>query len=246
MKKYLSVFTLVARESIFRLTLLWVLSAIAQTVSFVYALDYRDVRTTFDFERLFTNDGVSISIIFAITLFVTGLMLAKTGFEFRTKQGYTLRRLRIDEKKVFLTQSAYNALMLFMLIMAETVLAFIFLTAGHMQIEEKYVTNQSVYLNFYSCSFVQNLFCGRDILRIVRNIFCVISLGLSLGAFTHLGRRNKKFIPAIILLVCFCAVFLLIPGISDWSVDVIILIAAVAMIVWSLLTVLKRGKEYDA
>ena len=246
MKKYLSVFTLVARESIFRLTLLWILSAILQAVSFVNALNYSDGRWLYYFSWTFTNDGVSVAVIFAITLFVTGLMLAKTGFEFRTKQGYTLRRLRIDENKVFLTQSAYNALILFMVLMVETVLAFVFLSAGHMQLEDKFVTNQSVYLNFYSCEFVQNVFCGRDILRIIRNVVGVISLGLSLGAFTHLGRRNKKFIPAILLLVFFCALLLLTPDISDWSVDVIFIIAAVAMIVWSLVTVMKRGKEYDA
>ena len=246
MKKYLSVFTLVARESLYRISLLWVLSALAQTVSFYYAVIYKDVQSTMAFSRAFAYDGISPAVIFGITVLLTGLLLMKTGMEFRTKSGYTLRRLRMEEKKVFLVQSAYNSIILFMLLLSEVVLIFILINAGYLRFDEKFVTNQSVYLSFYESPFVQNVFCGKDILRAARNILMVLSGGVSLSAFTFLWRRNKKFIPAVLLLAVLALSFTMGAGISDVEFDAGILLAAAVMLFWSVYAVMKRGKEYDA
>lgn len=246
MKKYLSVFTLIARESLFRIPLLWILSAVAQTVSFVYSVVYKDVQLNAIFSRAFEYDGISVFVIFGITLLLTGLLLIKTGMEFRTKSGYTLRRLRIEEKKVFLVQAVYNGLMLFLLILFETVLIFALLNFGYMRIEEKLVTNQSVYLSFYESGFVQNVFSGRDALRAVRNILTVSSLGFSLSAFTFLWRRGKKFIPGVLHLALFAGTFWACPGTESLEWDVSLISVAAVMLYWSICTVMRRGKEYDA
>ena len=246
MKKYLSVFSLVARESIFRIAFLWIFSAIAQAYSFFYALIYKDVQRSLNFSRAFTDSDISVDAIFTITILLTALLLIKTGTEFRTKSGYTLRRLRIDERNVFLIQSVYSTIMLFLLILFEVVLAFVLLKVGFTRFEEGRITNQTMYLSFYESDFLKNVFCGRDILRIVRNILCVAALGISLSAFTFMLRRREKFIPAILFLAAFASIFLFCPNISYLEWDIGFIISAAIMIVWSLSAVMKRGKEYDA
>ena len=246
MKKYLSVLTVVARESLFRITALWTASAVLQTVLFYFAVLSEDVQKTQVLYRAFEYKQW-ISGAFVLTLLLTSVLLMKTGMEFRTKTGYTLRRLLISEKKVFLIQGAYNCLMLFLLLFFEFVLMFALMNYGTLLIEEKYITNQTVYVGFYASDVLHNVFAGRDIVMVFRNVFMMTSLGFNLSAFTMSWRRGKKYIAGIILLVIICFLFFAVSPSMQYgiSTEISYLVFSVFMLAAALIISLRRSECYD-
>ncbi len=247
MKKYLSVFAVTARESIWRISFLWLISAVLQTVFFYREMFSEKVQGTRLVSEAFSpyEDKITVPVIFALTLLLTGILLMKTGMEFRTKTGYTLRRLRITEKQVYLIQSSYNCLMIFLLFLFETAFCFALVNWGTTFFDPKYITNQTVYLTFYSSEFLQNMFAGRNILKAARNIFIIISLGFNLSAFSYLWRRGSKYIFGVVLLVACSFLFWWSPDYGGYAEDVGFLITAVGMLITALSIVKSRREEYD-
>lgn len=247
MKKYLSVFSLTARESMVKLTIVWILSAVWQGAVFYMNMMSARVQESKILSYAFGNynDEISISYIFSFSLLITGILLMKTGMEFRTKTGYTLRRLRISEKQVFLMQSVYNCLMIFMLFLFEVALCFFLADWGTTFMESGYVTNQTVYLTFYTADFLQELFAGRNIVTVIRNILIIASLGFNLSAFSYLWRRDCKYIFGVLVLISCVALYWGAPGFT-YAENLIITAAAVGTLLIALVIVRSRRKGYDA
>lgn len=248
MKKYLSVFSVIARESILRISFLWIVSAVFQTIIFYTEMNFSDnVRESNLISEAFFSysDKISVPLIFELTLLITGILLMKTGMEFRTRTGYTLRRLAITEKQVYLLQTAYNCLMIFIMFISEVSLCFALVNWGKTLIEPQLVTNQTVYLCFYSSGFLQNLFAGRNILIIVRNLLVIISLSFNLAAVPFMWRRGSKYIPGILLLAAFSFLFWWAPEYGTNAENAGILLLATGMLIAAVSTVFSRRKEYD-
>ena len=247
MKKYLSVFSLVARESMVRISLLWLVSAVLQAAVFYMqmfserVIEYKFLSEAFRYD----NDELCLPLVFALTLLLTGVLLMKTGMEFRTKTGYTLRRLRISEKRVFTVQAAYNCLMLFLLFVFETVLCFFLAVWGTTFIEPEYITNQTVYINFYASDFLQDIFGGRNYATVIRNIFIITSLSFNLSAFSYLWRRGSKYVFGGLVLVICAAFFLAAMGLAALESIAVTLVAIGALLI-ALGMVKTRREEYDA
>lgn len=209
MKKHLSVFSLLARESIYKIFLLWIFSFATQAIIFMIQIEKQlsaelpSIKNTFE--------GAFIHIIFFIFFVIMLLLLTKTGMQFSSKTGYTLRRLRISEKSVFLWQSLYNFIMVFLTLLFEIALCFILANAAANKLPSQFITHQSVYIAFYDCAFLQNLFAGVDTARIIRNIITVISLALNCAAFSYLIRRNKKLYSLIIVIALSFSIFAVSP-----------------------------------
>ncbi len=247
MKKYLSVFTVTARESIYRISFLWLASAVLQTVVFYKEMLSDHVQETRLISEAFStySDKICVPLIFALTLLLTGILLMKTGMEFSVKTGYTLRRLRVTEKQIYVIQSVYNGIMIFMLFLFETGLCFMLVNWGTKLIEPELITNQTVYLTFYSADFVQGIFAGRDILRVIRNIFIIISLSFNLAAFPYLWRRGKKYILGILLLAAASFLFWSSFDMTYKTEDIGIFFTAVGMLLVAVGMIHSRREEYD-
>lgn len=247
MKKYLSVFSVIARESIWRISLLWIASAALQTVSFYREMLSENVQSSKMVAKAFTSyeDNITVPVLFALTMLLTGILLMKTGMDFRTRTGYTLRRLRITEKQVYLLQSVYNSLMLFILFLFEVALCFVLVNWGTSFIEPEYVTNQTVYLTFYSSEFLSDMFAGRDIINILRNLLMIISLGFNLSCFAYMWRRGRKHILGALLLVIWSFMFWWCPGFGNFE-NAAISVASAGMLIAAAGIVRSGGKEYDS
>ena len=246
MKKYLSVFSLTARESMVKLAVVWILSAVWQGAVFYMNMMSARVQESKILSYAFGNynDEISISYIFSFSLLITGIFLVKTGMEFRTKTGYTLRRLRISEKQVFVLQSAYNCFMIFMLFVFETVLCFFLLKWGETLIEQEFVTNQTTYLTFYTTSFLREVFGGRNVITIIRNIIIFASLGFNLAAFSYLWRRGSKYLFGLLVLAAAVFLFWMTPDFS-YPENLTVTAVAVGSLLIALGIVKTRRKEYD-
>ena len=247
MKKYLSVFSVIARESIWRISFLWIVSAVLQTVFFYREMLSENVQSSKMVAKAFTSyeDNITVPMLFALTILLTGILLMKTGMDFRTRTGYTLRRLRITEKQVYVLQSVYNSLMLFILFLFETALCFAFVNWGTTFFDARYITNQTVYLTFYSSEFLSDMFAGRDIINILRNLLMIASMGFNISCFSHMWRRGRKHILGALLLVIWSFMFWWCPGFGNFE-NVAISVASAGMLVAAVGMVRSGGKEYDS
>ncbi|MBO5396170.1 MAG: hypothetical protein J6A97_04740 [Clostridia bacterium] len=247
MKKYLSVFTVIARESIWRLPVLWAVSALLQTAVFYTnmfserVLENKIISDAFNYY----SDRIGLSNVFSFALLLTGILLMKTGMEFRTKTGYTLRRLRISEKQVYVIQALYNCLMIFLLFVFEVSLCFALANWGTTFIRADYITNQTVYLTFYSTSFIYEIFAGRNIVTVIRNILIILSLGFNLSAFSYLWRRGSKYIFGILVLSAAVLIFWISPG-FNYTENIPVALTAVGTLLIALGIVRSRREEYDS
>lgn len=247
MKKCLSVFTLTARESIWHLSVLWMLSSVLQAVFFYNEMNSSHVRETMLLSEAFRpyDDRITVPLIFAVTLLLSGIILIKTGMEFRTKTSYTLRRLRITEKQIFIIQSAYNCIMILVLFLFETALCFLLVNQGTRLIAPQYITNQTTYLTFYSAGFLHTVFAGRNILTAARNILIILSFGFNTAAFTYLWRRGSKHIFGILFIVACSFLYWWSPADYGHEVDIGFIITALGMLLTAIGVVHSRREEYD-
>lgn len=242
MKKYLSVFYLTARESMQKILVLWLFSAAVQTAALGISLKITD---GFLNVADFTSKSF-IPVIFSITLILTAVLLSKTGMQFNSKTGYTLRRLRIKEKRVFYIQTVYNFLMILCLLIFEVLLIFVLIKTFKGMHPEEGLSVQTEFKTFYNDLFIQNLFAGRDILRIARNIITVLSLSVNLSAFSFLFRRNSKWIGALLMTALSVLVFVSEPSMRMIDADIIFIIPLVMFILFALIAVYVKEEQYDS
>ena len=100
MKKHLSVFNLMATSSIYKITGLFGIMGIIEFFLFrMVMLAGPNENGTFHIEYVFEQSRTLW--VFAAALLVLTVFLCATGYETSSKQGYTLKRLSISEKKVF-------------------------------------------------------------------------------------------------------------------------------------------------
>lgn len=197
MKKHLSVFYLIARESIYKLFFSGVLFfALQSAIYYAVNKDFSFVFSSLG-HRLDSKENFTLILVFYAALLLFSLLLIKTGMQFNSKSGYTLRRLRINEKWVFIHQGIYNFLMLMLFFILEVLIMYVLVSFTVAGASEK-AGPQAVYITFYESAFLQNIFAGRDALRAVRNIICIFSYSVNLSAFSYLSRYGKKWIPVFI------------------------------------------------
>ncbi len=244
MKKHLSVFYLIARESIFRIFFVCILSAAVQTGMFILQAEKLPQ----------ISENPSLSLVFSLSyiryiffafLIAVFILLIKTGMQFNSKIGYTLRRLRVSENRVFLWQSVYNFTVLLLVILSEVVLCFVLALAGSRILPEEYITGQSIYIAFYDNSFLMHLFAGRDIIRIIRNITALVSFAVNFAAFSFLFRRGRKWAGAVITAAAGFFLYVKNDNFELLGNDIAFLVFFAASAFISAVFVLTRGEQYD-
>lgn len=243
MKKYISVFCLIMRESFFKIFALIILSLAVQASLVFFCMpiaageEIPSVTAVFDMSK--------IHIVFYVLITALAVLLCKTGMQFRTSVGYTLKRLRIREESIFFIQCIYNFLIISIAVLLEVILCFYLASFAADNLPEKFITTQSVYLAFYKTQFIQNLFAGRDVLRIIRNIIGMLAFSCNCGALSFLYRRGKKWFGIAIILPIFFR--MLKPDglkLTDTVTDVII-ISAFSVLLVSAVAAVFVGREQD-
>ncbi len=204
MKKYLSVFGLIARGSIFKILTTSALMVAAEMILFYNRLNYAlRLSEEFTMENLETVIDRSFIIwVFPICALIITLLLFITGSEnSNTRTGYTIQRLSISERGFFFCQATYNSLVyiIFWAIQAVTVFGLCVWYAKTAPAD--YVGNQTVFLAFYRNEFLHNILPLSDTATWVRNIFLAAGLGFAAAEFPYKQRRHKNSITAIALLL---------------------------------------------
>lgn len=210
MKKYLSVFSLYIRSSIYKLIAVIILMAAAQILLFNIALnsDYATAGTLMGVESLI--DVSRAPLVFGAAFTAVTVFLILSGCEFGTKQGYTLRRLAVKEKSVLLCQTGANTLLYGLLLISETLISYVLCMmyikfAETPEIAEKaLISNQTVFLAYYRSNFLHALLPLNDIFKHISNLVALLGMGFTGAVFPYFLRRKRISLEVFILMLFIC------------------------------------------
>lgn len=243
MKKHLSVFGLFARSSVYKVLGTMLAACAAQVALFIMKYSAEPDEIYVDrFESYIEKSHAYL--LFCAALILITLLLCLPGTEYRSKVGYTLRRLSISERAVFLHQAAFNIIVYIVFWAVQVTLVFALSIYYNATVPAKFVSNQSVFLAFYRSSFLHSLLPLSDILLWIRNILLFAALGFAAAVFTYNQRRKKFGVTAIALAVYILLFFS--RGIGDISNCIITIIISALVIAHSIYTVSQKEDSYDS
>ncbi len=259
MRNYLSVFSLFIKKSFGKIfTLLLALTA-TESALFIHNLNSDNViKNEFQegtghnyllgIENILGDHRLLLCVLASGFILIT-LILCLTGCEFSDKQGYTLRRLNLTEKKIFICQSLYGISVygIFFMLQAFVFYAFCLIyvsfAAGNEYAFEGLVSNQTVFLAFYRSEILHALMPMEDTLKHISNLTMISALGISTASFSYFMRRKKIPFEAVLLIPV-----ILINFASNWTEMTyeLVIMGMSAFVTGSIITRISlEGQAYD-
>lgn len=245
MKKYLSVFGLIARGSIYKVLACFILLISSERILFsvklnealkLYSLDF----SMHQLETLI--DKSFISVCFATCFVLIVLSLCLMGSEYSNSQiSYTIKRLRISERNLFFCQTVYN-IIIFISLWAVQAFTVCILSFQYVHIApSEVVGNQTIFLAFYRNDLLHNILPISDITVWIRNIFTAIALGFTAAEFPYKQRRKK--IGATIIAFALYTICFFTKELANTFNTFITIVVSIAIIGETLYTVFKQDEE---
>lgn len=202
MKRYLSVFAMLARSSLGRVLFLLVLMAAGQCCSFYCRL--RNELVLYEtqdpvsgagvFEPSHLEDLIGFTTVwgfFGAAFLLVCIVLCLPGCGYGANCGYTLRRLRISERSVFVLQTVCNVMMLVLLWAAEVAVCLLLCRIYVTTVPASLVSHQTAALAFYRDPFLHALLPLADITVWIRNGIMILVLALTAASFPYKQRRGR-------------------------------------------------------
>lgn len=241
MKKILSVFSLIARGSIYKLFV--IIIAMAGCEFFLFN---RVLNTALAAENMTALEGLitqsRIGLVFAGFFLLTTAALCLTGCDMGGRQNYTLKRLPVSPRAVYFIQAAYNFIAFTVLLAAQAIIAFGLCKLFTSKVSPEFVSNQTLFLAFYRSPFLHSLIPLSRLLLWFRNLVMLAALALSTARFPVLQRQGKFAVSAIIVVVATLATFVC----SIEFIEPLIVSAAIFVLIITVsLTNALRRDEYD-
>lgn len=247
MRKHLSVLMLIARSTIYKILVLFLVTVCAEWFLFRFSLNSALVAADAGLGMTSLESIVSSSRIpwaFAICFVIMTVLLCMIGCEYESKQGYTLRRLSVSEPSVFVWQSVYNTFCFFMLWAVQTLIAYCLCKLYLAKVDPALTSVQTIFLAFYRNNFLHSLLPLSEVSRWIRNILLVMCLGLAAAHFPYQQRRGKVGV-TIIAMTALSLVFFS-RSIANLGDDILIILLSIANITAVLKNVLGRDSDEEA
>ena len=203
MKRYLSVFEMIARSSMYKVLLAIAAMVVAELIYFYLAIT--NVHGTSIEEYI---DDSYFGIVFKIKYTLITVFLILPGMNIGSVQSYTLKRLRIKEKWIYWLQATYNFLAFVLLwgVQLMVILGMIIIFANNSP-EGVIITNQTMFLAFYRDQFMHSILPLEDAI----NWLVLISVGavtaLAAAEFTKLQRVGKKALELCVMVAITWIIF---------------------------------------
>lgn len=202
MKKVLSVFELLTRNTIYQILLVLVAMGAMEIYRFSVKMQellnlgmQADYRAGYSLEQI-----VELSDIdgwFGLAFVFVTVILCLNTCNLGSVQSYTIKRLQLTETQIFWIQSVYNA-MCFILLWG--VQLFLLLGMSYLfLVQEVETTNQTVFLAFYRNDFMHSILPMEEGMRWLANICMILSISVATAAVPFLQRRGKFAIEAVIV-----------------------------------------------
>lgn len=153
MKRYVSVFEMITRSSIYKVLLILVGMVVAEFVCFYITMMSPNGLNIEEY-----IDQSQYSLIFKIAYVLVTLAIVFPGMNIGSIQSYTLERLRIKEKRIFWLQALYNTLayILFWGVQLVVILVSAFVFQKNLPQAATW-SNQTLFLAFYRSNFMHSI-----------------------------------------------------------------------------------------
>lgn len=189
MKKHLSVLSLIARSTIYKIIGVLILMAGLEVFLFTRAVSRLSGQAQIGLEMTFSK--ACTVWVFLAAFIVIFLLLAGMVKNKKSNPKYTVLRLSITEKQFFLWSSLYNAAC-FALLMLVQIAVVIGLCRYYMNSGvDTTATAQTVFLAFYRNDFLHSLVPFDEPINIFANIILPVAMGLICARYTIVDLYGK-------------------------------------------------------
>ncbi len=194
MRKHISVFMLVVRSCVYKLLLVMLAMAAAETA--MLAMMQLGKHMAF-FELI---DSSRIYIIFATATVLCTCIQLLVCVPGKAQPRYTLARLSVSEKTVMIWHWLCGAICYLMLWAWQLILIYAFARWHEATADGHWISHQSIYLAAFRSTFIHSILPLEDVSRIARNIVMATCMGGICAAAAYKLRRGKKagFGPAFV------------------------------------------------
>ena len=208
MRKYISIFELFARSTIYKILPVLVAMGTAQIMMFrkamsewfpmdTYHLDFQAIEYyTLEYMVSRSKNEIFLGIAFVLMTAI----LCWNGCNLGSKSSYTIQRLQVTEKRIFIMQSIYNSLCYVLLL--GTQVGIVFVQSSLYAARAGHVTNQTVFLAYYRSDFLHSVMPLEGTMRWTANGLIVLGCGVSAALFTYLQRRGKIALSMLVVVAC--------------------------------------------
>lgn len=196
MKQHRSVFMLMTRSTVY-----YLLGILLAMTGLELAVFFGMTQSQPSMEQAVGHTG--IFCVFVLALIALYWVLSGVGAEKSTKVGYTIRRLQISERWVFLWQSVNNTLCFLVLWSVQVMVSFglCLLYAAHNQ---NAMSPQSILLAFYRSSFLHGVMPLGELAGWMCAVMCIIALGIASATAPIFQRRENRgvswIVPVVVIL----------------------------------------------
>ena len=203
MKRYLSVFEMITRSSIYKV-LLVIVAMVATEIVFFYNAFSAQEGVSFEFYV----DKSYYSIIFQVAYILVTIMIVLPGMNIGSIQSYTLQRLSIKESRIFWVQALYNlcAYVLLWGVQLAVILGS-FVYYQNSLPEGAIVSNQTLFLAFYRGMFMHSILPLEDGPGWWVIVLIAITTTFAAANFTRLQRVGKFGFELLIMIAAVCVYF---------------------------------------
>lgn len=211
MRKYISIFELFARSTVYKILAVFVAMGATQIFMFrkamlewfpadSYHLDFQAIEY---YTLEYMMDRSKSEIFLGIAFVAITAILCWNGCNIGSKSSYTIQRLQVTEKKIFVMQSIYNSLCYVLLL--GTQIGVFFIQSSMYAARAGHLTNQTIFLAYYRNDFMHSVLPLEGTIRWLVNILIILGCGTSAALFTYLQRRGKT--AGVLLVVIACVLF---------------------------------------
>lgn len=232
MRKHISVFGFFVKSSLFWVLLIMMVLGAAEVLLFERELTatlevYEAVGEYFTApEKVVAGSG--IGVCFAVAFVAVTVLLCLPGCAFRSQTGYTLRRLSVSERAIYVHQGVYNTLIYLLLWAFQAVMAFVLCYIYITRAPSEAVGSQTVFLAFYRNDLLHSLVPLSDVALWVRNALLALTLGFAAAEVPFLHRRKKHGAMIIGMVLFTIGIFKRAIGEIPQMVGVVVVFLAVA------------------
>lgn len=237
MRQHVGVFMLMVRSTIWKLLGLLVVMAAAEFALFWMALGQGETLEQ-------TLADAHITWAFGGAFLLLTAALCRIGCEHSSKQGYTLGRLPVSERGVFLWQGTCNACCYFLLWAGQLFWALALCKIYRETADPSMYSNQTVFLAFYRSSLLHSLLPLEEVSRWIRNIILLLGLGLTAAYFPY--RQRRKHLGVGIIVLAPLVLLFFVRGIGYLTNDVLMSLVSLAMAGWAVYGVFREEEEENA
>ena len=248
LRQHISVLMLTARGTIFKILLIIIAMILTQTAIFTAVLSQADrilptytspYPNSIPLDQIFTDSHIEL-VLLAAFLGITALLILN-GCDFSSKQGYTLARLNITERSVWIWQSVYNTMVYIILLVSE--LAAIMLMCAIYTRTAEVTGPQTVMLAFYRSDLLHSILPLAEFSRLARNIILIIALGMTTAYFPYSRRRGRISKCGLVLTAAATVNFIAPTG--QFASDFILILFSLLSAAAALFGIVFEGDEED-